>query len=200
MDIPINADVQCADALCGRSTCVIVNPATRQVTHLVLEETQFPYEKRLVPIDQVMEATPHLIRLRCLSSEPEHMESFVETEFIETPMPNFTGGSYLAWPYMVSEAMAMPIEHEHVPAGELTIRQGARVEAVDGRVGHVDEFLVDPVSGHITHLVLREGHLWGQKDVTIPVSQIERIEEDDVFLNLDKRSIEALPAIPIRRR
>jgi hypothetical protein len=48
--------------------------------------------------------------------------------------------------------------------------------------------------------VLREGHLWGQKDVTIPVSQIERIEEDAVHLKLDKRSIEALPAIPVRRR
>jgi hypothetical protein len=41
--------------------------------------------------------------------------------------------------------------------------------------------------------------LWGQKDVTIPVSEIERIKEDHVYLKLDKRSIEALPAIPKRR-
>ncbi len=200
MDIPINADIQCTDALCGRSTCVIVNPTTRQVTHLVLAETRFPYEKRLVPIDLVVETTPHLIRLRCASGELAGMESFVETEFVEAPVPDFIGGTYLAWPYVVPESMAVPIEHEHVPAGELAVRRGARVEAVNGHVGRVDEFLVDPVNGHITHLVLREGHLWGQKDVTIPVSQIERIEEATVYLNLDKRSIEALPAIPIRRR
>jgi sporulation protein YlmC with PRC-barrel domain len=96
--------------------------------------------------------------------------------------------------------MSVPIEHEHVPAGELAIRRGARVEAADGHVGRVDEFLVDPANGHITHLVLREGHLWGQKDVTVPVSQIERIEEDTVYLKLDKHSIGALPTIPIRRR
>ncbi len=201
MDIPINADVQCTDETsCGRSACIIVNPATRQVTHLVLEETQFPYEKRLVPIDQVIETTPRLIRLRCASHELAQMESFVETEFVEAPPPDYIGGAYLAWPYVVPESMAMPIEHEHVPAGELAVHRGARVEAVDGRVGHVDEFLVDPVNGHITHLVLREGHLWGQKDVTIPVSQIERIEENTVYLNLDKHSIGELPAIPIRRR
>jgi hypothetical protein len=48
-------------------------------------------------------------------------------------------------------------------------------------------------------LVLREGHLWGQKDVTVPVSKIKRIEEEDVYLDLDKAGIETLPAIPIRR-
>jgi sporulation protein YlmC with PRC-barrel domain len=74
------------------------------------------------------------------------------------------------------------------------------VEATDGHAGRVDEFLVDPANGHITHLVLREGHLWGQKDVTIPVAQIDRIEDGAVYLKLDKESIGALPAIPIRRR
>jgi hypothetical protein len=47
--------------------------------------------------------------------------------------------------------------------------------------------------------VLREGHLWGQKDVAIPVSEIERIEDNTVHLKIDMRKIEALPAIPVRR-
>ena len=37
-------------------------------------------------------------------------------------------------------------------------------------------FVADPQTGHITHLILREGHLWGQRDVVIPVNAIERIE------------------------
>jgi sporulation protein YlmC with PRC-barrel domain len=200
MDIPINADVRCADALCGRSTCLIVNPRTERVTHLVVEETQFPYSKRLVPIDQVVETTPHLIQLRCTSRDLEQMESFVETEFVETPIPDYMGGSYMAWPYVMPEPMLTPVNHEQIPPGELAIRRGAKVEATDGHVGRVDEFLVDPANGHITHLVLREGHLWSPKEVTIPVSQIDRIEENTVYLKLDKHSIEVLPAIPIRRR
>ena len=63
----------------------------------------------------------------------------------------------------------------------------------------VDEFLVDLADGHITHLVLREGHLWGQKDVTIPVSEIQRIEKDTVYLRLDKHDVEKLPGIPVKR-
>ncbi|MGO8991417.1 MAG: hypothetical protein ACLQGU_10495 [bacterium] len=53
---------------------------------------------------------------------------------------------------------------------------------------------------HNTHLVLREGHLCGKKDVTIPVSQIDHIEEDTVYLKLRKVDIQASPAIPVRRR
>jgi len=61
------------------------------------------------------------------------------------------------------------------------------------------EFLIDPANENITHLVLREGHLWSQKDVTIPVSAIDRIEEDAVYLKLDKHAVEVLPAVPIKR-
>jgi hypothetical protein len=43
---------------------------------------------------------------------------------------------------------------------------------------------------------MREGHLWGQKEITIPVSAIARVEEDTVYLKLDKAGVEALPAVP----
>ena len=35
----------------------------------------------------------------------------------------------------------------------------------------MDEFLADPASRQITHLVLREGHLWSQKDVVVPTQR-----------------------------
>jgi hypothetical protein len=66
-------------------------------------------------------------------------------------------------------------------------------------VGRVDEFLVNPENEHITHLVMREGHLWGQKDVTVPVSAIDHFDEDTVYLKLNKQEIEALPTIAVRR-
>ena len=33
----IGADVSCTDGGCGKVTCVVVNPVTRAVTHLVIE-------------------------------------------------------------------------------------------------------------------------------------------------------------------
>jgi sporulation protein YlmC with PRC-barrel domain len=89
--------------------------------------------------------------------------------------------------------------NEPIPEDELAIRRGAQVEATDGHVGRVDEFLINPDNDLITHLVLREGHLWGKKDVVIPVSQIDRFEDNTVHLKLDKSEIEALPTIPINR-
>jgi sporulation protein YlmC with PRC-barrel domain len=199
MDIPVNAEVHCADGPCGRSTYIILNPMTRRVTHLVVKEKRFPHTEYLVPIDYVVEATSQLIRLRCAGHELVTFETFIETEFVSSNFPEYIGDPYMTWPYVVPEAETLPMEHERIPPGELAIRRGARVEATDGHVGRVDEFLVDPTNGYITHLVLREGHLWGQKDVTIPVSQIDHIEEDSVYLKLDKHSIEMLPTIPVRR-
>jgi sporulation protein YlmC with PRC-barrel domain len=208
MDIPINVDVQCADGLCGRLTYVVIHPLTQRVTHLVVREAETPHTERVVPVALVAETTPNLVRMGCTRDELAKMGPFIETEYIWTKVPGmeqipsrgYLPGEYVLWPYVVPETMeCVPVEHKRVPPGELAVRRGARVEATDGRVGQVDEFLVDPTNGHITHLVLREGHLWGQKDVTIPVSQIERIEENVVYLKLDKHSIEALPAIPIRR-
>ena len=88
---------------------------------------------------------------------------------------------------------------ERIPPGELAVRRGTRVEATDGYVGQVGEFVVEPESGHITHLVLLEGHLWAKKEVTLPLSAIDHSEGDTVYLNLDKKAVEALPTVPVRR-
>jgi len=73
------------------------------------------------------------------------------------------------------------------------------VYATDGQIGQVDEFLVDPEYDHVTHLVMREGHLWGAKDVAIPLSQIEHLYEGEVYLKLSKQAVGQLPAICTRR-
>jgi uncharacterized protein YrrD len=200
MDIPVNARVICADGPFGRSTYVIIDPATERVTHLVVKGDKTPHTEHLVPIDQVVEATRDSIYLSCTRSRLATMDDFVEHEYVRMDVPSskYRAGQYLMWPYApVESEKAVVVEHKHIPPGELALHRGARVEATDGRVGRVDEFLVDDKSRRITHLVLREGHLWGQKDVAIPVSQIDRIEEDAVYLRLDKHSINALPSVPM---
>jgi sporulation protein YlmC with PRC-barrel domain len=103
-------------------------------------------------------------------------------------------------PIVMPDEVDMPDEVERIPPGELTISRGAEVrDSSDHKIGTVDEFLIDPASGHITHLVLREGHLWGRKDVTIPLSEIKAIEVETVRLKVSKEYIEKLPTVPIRR-
>jgi uncharacterized membrane protein len=41
--------------------------------------------------------------------------------------------------------------------------------------------------------------LWGKKEVAIPVSAIDRVFDEMVYLKVDKQTVEKLPAIPVRR-
>lgn len=195
MDIPVSAEVACTDGLCGHSSCVIVSPVPQRITHLVVQEKSFPYLKRLVPIELVGESTSHLIHLGCTKSQLATLKPYLEIEWPLGDGPYFAYevDQYRTWPYVTAESMPIPAELERILPEELAIHRDTPVKASNGRVGRVNEFLVNPANGHITHLVLRMGHLWGKKDVTIPISEIERIEEDKIYLRLDKHCIEAMP-------
>jgi sporulation protein YlmC with PRC-barrel domain len=210
MEIPLNVQVECSDGVCGRSEFVLINPVTDKVTHLVVKEDSSPNTEYIVPVDIVTETVDDAIHLCCSKTELEKMDPFIKTTFIEEKVDNnnfvhgsgkFGMGSYYYLPYVTSETtVQVPVEHMQIPPGELAVRRGTRVEATDGYVGKVDEFVVNPANGHITHLVMREGHLWGKKDVIIPLSAMGDTREDTVFLKLDKRQIESLPTFPLHRR
>lgn len=203
-DIPLNAKVECADGPCGKSVTVIVDPATETVTHFVVESKDIrPPHQRLVPVDQVAETSRDLIRLRCTRDELGWMEPFTEKHVpkVETPdWSMYQGGEGQIPPVTPMDTTYDLVEVERIPAGELAVRPGTRVEATDGHVGHVGEFLAEPGSEHITHFLLQEGHLWAKKEVTVPVSAIDHLQGDTLYLNLDKRAIEELPTVPFRRR
>jgi sporulation protein YlmC with PRC-barrel domain len=210
LDIPLNAKVECTDGACGRSVVVLVNPISNQVTHLVVKEEVFSKKEYIVPVDFAIETNADTIRLSCSKAELEKLDPFIKTTFIKENVPDRNYGdaggmiglgSFYFMPYVTPEkTIYVSEEIQQIPPGELAVRRGTRVEATDGYVGKVDEFIVNPENGHITHLVMREGHLWGKKDVTIPLSAIGEPREDTVFLKLDKHQIESLPTIPVLRR
>ena len=199
MDITINAKVSCSDGPCGRATRVIVKPTTEAITHLVINNEFYPATEYLVPIEQVIESTHEQIKLSCNADEFSKMPIFDQIQFIPADFAGYTAGSYLMWPYFLATTSNITLELEHIPEDELDLNRGAGIQAQDGYVGRLDEFLFDPEhNNHITHIVMREGHLWGQKEVTIPVGQIDHYENNTVYLKLNKQDIEKLPSIPIR--
>jgi sporulation protein YlmC with PRC-barrel domain len=208
MEIPMNAQVECTDGICGRSEYVLINPVIKKVTHLVVKEDAAPNIEYIVPIEFVTKTIADTIQLRCSKADLKKMKLFMKTEFIEenAPADNLGGygmygmGALYYYPYTILDTKV--IEHEEIqqiPLGELAIHRGTRVEGSDGYVGKVDEFVVDAKTSHITHLVMREGHLWGKKDVIIPVSAISESSGEVVRLKLDKHQIEALPTFPLQR-
>jgi sporulation protein YlmC with PRC-barrel domain len=207
MDIPLDVEVCCSDGACGKSTAIIVEPDTEQVTHFVVQAEGCRY---LVPIEAIAESAPDYIRLHWSRQELAAAAPFEKTVFAGEDLgayvaPSMAGAS-IGWPYgaeneyMLEAAAAAYVPVEQIPEGERAIHSGAYVEATDGGVGQVEEFLIDPATGRITHLVLRKGHLWGKRDVTIPLDQIDRVEDDVVYLKLSKEAVVGLPGAPVRRK
>ena len=184
MEIPLQAQVECTDGVCGRSVYVLIDPVVEKVTHLVVSEASSPYTEYIVPVEAVSATIVDTIQLRCSKAELEKMDRFVQTEFVEEKVPSgnflvgngmYGMGSYYYLPYVTSDGKAYEsVKTQQIPPGELAVHRGTRVEAKDGYVGKVDEFVVNPKNGLITHLVMREGHLWGKKDVIIPLSAMDK--------------------------
>lgn len=209
MDIPLDVEVRCTDNVCGRSTVIVMNPVSKEVTHFVLKTKGFIHDEFLVPVDLITESTPQYIRIRCASEQLDQLEPFKSSSYRaldDLELGNYMpGGAMIAWPYVTADetyaesAGDLFTNIEKIPHDELAIHRGSHVEATDGHIGIVDEFLVDRTDNHITHLILRESHVFNKKHVTIPLSAIDRIEEDTVYLNLDRESVAQITAVPIAR-
>ena len=72
---------------------------------------------------------------------------------------------------------------------------GYHLQATDGIIGHVCDFMMDDKSWAIHELVIKTGHRFSGKEVLIPVSKVARIsfDESTVFVNLTREAIEQSP-------
>jgi len=201
-DIAIKAKVECTDGPCGKSTYVIINPVNHKVTHFVLQDKHLPGNPtRLVPVGKVANATQQQIMLNCTKADVAKMAPFLVSNFIRESAPGKAYASGVAYTseYVIDDTAYDEVQERNVPAGELALHSGMHLEAMDGHVGKLDALVLDPNSGEVTNLLLREGHLWGKKDVAIPVSAVDFCDADTVYLKLDKADVEALPVVPVKQ-
>ncbi len=196
-NIPLEADVQCKDGLAGKSSAVIVDPESLQVTHFVVKEKSRPHREYLVPIEYAQETTENLIQLNSTLEELQAMNEFLVTTYRQVEMVRYTAVNLES--YYTPEIVEYKEQKELVPEGELAVRSGSDVLTSDGaKVGRVTNLLEDPTSGRITHFNLREDHLWGNKDIVVPTSLVRFVDKSAVHLKIDKQTVSAMLAIPSR--
>ena len=75
-------------------------------------------------------------------------------------------------------------------------RGGYHLQASDGIIGHVCDFMMDDQSWAIRQLVIKTGHRFSGKEVQIPTRKVDRISYPDstVFVNLTKEAVQQSPA------
>lgn len=205
----IGAEARCTDGVCGEVSRVVVNPVAGTVTHLVVEPKGRAGLGRLVPLDLV-DTTSGDVRLNCTLTDFEHLDAAEETQFVPG------SGGYAAygpeqvstWPYYgLTPGAELPggvdlgvagfsptITYDRIPLGEVEVRRGDPVEATDGHIGHIQGLVVDPGDHHVTHVLLKEGHLWGRKEVAIPIKAVSRVG-DTIRLNISKHEVQNLPPV-----
>src|ERR1035438_3825591 len=56
--------------------------------------------------------------------------------------------------------------------------------------------VIDPNSHSVTHVLLQEGHLWGRKEVAIPISAVTGVD-DGIRLSITKQQVQDLPPVDV---
>jgi sporulation protein YlmC with PRC-barrel domain len=218
MRLELGCPVRCSDELFGELADVVVDPNRKRVTHLVVQPRHQHRLARLVPVELVAgsdEAVRPELLLRATVAEVRRLEPVWEFAYLrlgEFPVrdPDWDIGveDVLALPYYDAigidrlppvDEPNVGVSYDRVPKGEVEIRRASDVSSREGHhLGRVDGFLVD-AADRITHLVLDQGHLWGRREVTIPVAAVAKVETDRVTLSLSEDEVGALEPVPVHR-
>ena len=208
MPFRIGADASCTDGACGQVSRIIVNPVTREVTHLVVDPKHRHGPGRLVPADLV-DATTGQIQLRCTLAEFQTLRPAEETESVPDLDPTghahqearkqYRLGLGVVWPVRDPGEPKAPQEVtvDSVPFGEVEVHRELTVCATDGEIGQVQGLVVERGGHRVTHVLLQEGHMWGRREVAIPIGAVTKIGTLLIHLSLTRRQVKDLPPVDI---
>lgn len=201
----IGAEVLASDGVCGELTRVIVDPVARAITHLVVTPKHHGGLGRLVPVELV-EVDGDQLRLNCSAAQFHELEESADIQVLpeSSGVWGYGPGQVFTWPYyglgmgggMGLAGRTAPIVVDRVPLGEVSVRRGDHVHASDGWIGSVQGLVIDPEDHHVTHVLLQEGHLWGRKQVAIPIGATSRMEIG-IRVQLTKQEVHDLPPVDL---
>jgi hypothetical protein len=219
--LELGSAVNCTDGPFGELADIVIDPTTRRVTHLVVAPEGDHAKARLVPIELAnAEDGSTAIGIGCSLDEAGKLDPVEESAYLRLgDSPQLEAGweigveSVLAHPYYGYGAGVgmgyevapgdydphVSVTYDRIPKGEVEIRRASEVTSSDGHgLGKVDGFLVGEDDA-ITHFVLERGHLWGKREVTVPISAVANVYTDAVSLSLTKDEVGDLPSVPVHR-
>jgi sporulation protein YlmC with PRC-barrel domain len=204
----IGSEVSCADGQCGQLSRVVVDPVAVAVTDLVVEPEHRSGLARLVPVELASPAADGIL-LSCTLAQFAQFDSAEETQFVPGTRGYEIYGpdQVLSWPYYrLGDTVMDPdlegkfsetVTVDTVPVGEVEVRRGGHVQATDGAIGQVQGLVIDAASEHVTHVLLQEGHLWGRKQVAIPIGAVTDVADDGITLSISRQQVADLPPVSL---
>jgi len=117
-------------------------------------------------------------------------------------MPMYWGGPYMwgAYPYIMRDRTKWKESSQSEKTWDAHLRSthdvsGYYIQAADGEMGHVEDFVIDDETWAIRYLVIDTRNWWPGKKVLVSPQWIERVSwsESKVFVNLARETIKQSP-------
>jgi hypothetical protein len=140
-----------------------------------------------------------------LNSDKPVSQQFEEDyyEYYEWPLywgGPFMWGSYPSYPYLVRERDKWREPGKGENAWDPHLRSsydvsGYHIQAADGDIGHVEDFIIDDETWAIRYLIIDTQNWWPGKKVLVSPQWIERVSwnESKVFVDLSRETIKQSP-------
>jgi uncharacterized protein YrrD len=116
--------------------------------------------------------------------------------------PLYWGGSFSwgAYPYLMRDREQWNQASKGENAWDPNLRStdgvtGHHIQALDGEIGHVDDFIIDDETWAIRYLIVDTHNWWPGKKVLVSPQWIESVSwsESKVFINLSRETIKQSP-------
>lgn len=197
---------------------VVIDPRTRQVTHLVVGKGFLFTESRVLPIEVVDNANEDRVLLKpSVDEDLDEWPIFEETYTIPIeeagaydriegtaeartirPAPAYywyppVGAGYagsLAVPYYPGTVVSV---ERNVPKGSAALKEGAAIYSADEEhVGNVERVFTDSETDAVTHFLISRGFLFKNYKL-VPANWIADATDDEIHLSVTRDVLERLP-------
>lgn len=197
----------------GQIDRVVIDPGSKEVTHLVVEKGFLFTEDKVVPISLIGPTREEKITLRKNVSDLEKLPDFIESNYIPTtrmdkPLEKMRRGSQVStiyaypplgtnWSTGIYEMRNRPhfVEEKerNIPEDEVALKEGAMVITRDKEyIGDIEGIFTDQYEDRVTHLLISKGLITKEKKL-VPVIWVAKVLEDKVFLIVDSQQVENIP-------
>jgi sporulation protein YlmC with PRC-barrel domain len=208
MKIRFGADVKTFDdQKIGTVKQVVIDPATQEISHLIIEKGLLFKEDKVLPISLILQADQEKVKLVETDEDLEELPEYQEEYYLPIDAePMYDPDLALSRNFLISKPRIVPKKQEEVryikqgdyqenlPEDTRMLRIGAEVFSLDGEeIGRVSELVLDFQTDRITHLVLDRALLRDDR-VLIHYQWVDDVSQEKVTLLVDQQVIKNLPS------
>lgn len=187
----------------GRVERVVIDPATRDLSHLIISRGWLFKEDRVLPFEYIAHATEDEIRLSATKDALEPLPEFTDTAYVtaQDAEPGYAT-PYFFYPVGLSmvPTPAVPLgidrpavrPQANIPEESVALKEGAGVVSADQEhVGAIEQVVLDANTNRATHFVVVSG-LLNKEHRLIPHVWVKDVRENEVHLYVNAEVVRRL--------